>query len=118
MTSPGYVSELSSLKNEISQLKEIITTAVAQMKQVVESFQVPHHHNEPLAMDTDDKDSANLASPPLDGSTQQNLDFPAIIRDLNNDIATILNETCAMISQCMPQRPKQQHSMGITLEIS
>jgi len=102
--SSGYVTELSSLKNEISQLKEIITAAVAQMKQAVESFQVTHCPNETSAMETEEKDSTNLA-------------LPEIIRDLKNDIATISQETRHLFNQGMKQRPKRNHSMEISLEI-
>ncbi len=92
-TSSGYVTELSLLKNEISQLKEIITAAVAQMKQAVESFQVTHRPNETSAMETEEKDSTNLA-------------LPEIIRNLKNDIATISQEMRHLFNQGMQQRPK------------
>jgi len=97
--------ELSLIKNEISQLKELITTAVAQMKQAVESFQVPHRPNEKSAMETEEQENKNC-------------DFPEIIRDLKNDIATISQETRNLFNQCMPQRPKRNHSMEIPPEIS
>jgi len=105
MTSPGYVTELALLKNEISQLKKNITMAVAQVKQAFESLQMPHHNNEQSAMDTDDKESmhSTVSSPMQDGDNTQHLELPDIIRDLKNDIATISHKTQAMIKRCMPQ---------------
>jgi len=98
MTSPGYVTELSSLRNEIAQLKEIITMAMAQIKQAIDSFQAPHHHTEQSAMKTEDQDSMHLASPPMPGGyTPKHLDLPDIICDLKNDIVTISHKTRAMI---------------------
>jgi len=97
--------ELSSLKNEISQLKELITTAVAQLKQAMESFKVPQCPNETSAMEIEDKESKNC-------------DLPDIIRDLKKDITTISQETRQLLNQGMPQRPKRNHSMEIPPEIS
>jgi len=108
-TPPEYAKDLASLKHEISQLKEIITTAVTQIKQAFESFPVTPCHNEPSAMDTTT----------TTGDNPKPLELPEIIRDLKNDIAAISNETRDMIQRCLPQRTKRNHSsMEITPEIS
>jgi len=106
-------------QNEISQLKEIITMAVEQIKQAIESFHMPPHHNEQSAMETEDEDRVHLAPPPtLDYSTLKQFDLPDIIHDLKNDIATISDEMCTLFKQSMPQQPKTEHSMEITPVIS
>jgi len=83
MATPGYATELSLLKNEISQLKEIITMAMAQIKQAIESLHMPPCHIEQSAMETEDEDREHSTPPPpLDYSTTKQLDLPDIICDL------------------------------------
>jgi len=116
---PGYATELLLLKNEMSQLREIITTAMEQIKQAFASFPVPHHTTEQIAMETKEKDSVHSAAASTpDGDTPKCLALPDIIRNLKNDIASISHKTCAMIKQCTPQWPKIDHAMEITPEIS
>jgi len=91
--------DLLSLKNEINQLKTIIVTAVELIKHALVSLQDTH---KPMstAMDTNADQSANsknTTDPTQTTCTQ--LDLPALIKELKNDIATITQATRAFAHQ-------------------
>jgi len=102
MATPGFTMEMLLLKNEISQLKEIIASAVEQIKKAIESLHVPSHTKEPTAMETEVEENPHT----LDQPNPSQIDLPAIIRELKNDIATISHETRDMFYQCMPPQTK------------
>ncbi len=103
MTPHDYVMEMLSLKNKINQLKAMIATAVEQITKAIASLHATHCQPMPSAMETKVKNSLSSDSstePPSLHSHQ--LDLPAIIKELKNDIATITNETRAMFHQYLP----------------
>ncbi len=112
-----YVTELSSLKNEISQLKEIITTAAAQIKQAIASFHAPTCHHEQSAMETEAAEGVHSENPPP-MEVSNHCDLPDIIRDLKNDIATISHETRTMFKQCMQHKPTKAYTAAIPPDVS
>jgi len=112
-----YVTELSSLKNEISQLKEIITTAAAQIKQAIASFHAPTCNHEQSAMETEAAEGAHSETPPPQ-EVSTPCDLPDIIRDRKNDIATISQETHTMFKQCMQHKPTKAKVAAIPPNVS
>jgi len=79
--------------------------AVEQIKKAIESFQVPSRNTKPSAMDTDIEDRVSSTHPHmLNLSNLTQLNLPAIIRELKNDIATITHEMRAMFKQCLTQQ--------------
>jgi len=78
MTNNGYATELQSLKNEISQLKTIITTAMEQIKQALASLPMPSPPTESNVMDTDVKQNmSSKPKPATNNPPPTQLDLPA-----------------------------------------
>jgi len=72
-----YAAELMLLKNEIKELRNVLTTTVEHIKTEIASICTAPM----LTMETDEANSENTTT-----------DFPAIIADLKHDIATIAIE--------------------------
>jgi len=96
-----YAVNLLSLKAEIASLRDIISHAVAQFKNVITSFSTQHttsshknatqsSHAHPMssAMETDNEHSMDTNHP-----NQTALHLPAIIANLKHDIATVASKT-------------------------
>ncbi len=90
------------LKQEIAQLKTTIAMAVEQIMHTIASLHDNHHPSMPNAMETelDNQNPANLNTTKTIPSHQ--LDLPAIINELKNNIATISNKTQALFQQYLP----------------
>jgi len=105
MATPGYAMELLLLQNEISQLKMTITTAMEQIKQAITSL----HTNPPTtsanAMDTKVENNMSSKCQHEHNNHHPNqLNLPAIINKLKNDIATITNKMSIMFQQYLPPK--------------
>jgi len=86
--------ELLSTKTELTALKPILTTAVAQIKQLVESVMATNCTPTSNDMDTD-------VDHLMETNTQHQtpLDLPALLNKLKHDIATIILEMQTMFQQ-------------------
>jgi len=103
-TAPNdYTAELLALKQEIAQLKSTILTAVEQITTAIASFHATK--SPPVSqMDTDmETTTATTLNIPTNHPPTQ-LDLPAIISELKNEIATINNETRTMFQQYLPPK--------------
>jgi len=94
MPPPDYAMDLLLLKNEINQLKTIIVMAVELIKHAIVSLQ--DTHGEPMSNAMDTKANHSVSSnnmTVLTQPTRTQLDLPAIIKELKNNIATITQVT-------------------------
>jgi len=114
MMTTGYASELLSLKTDINQLKTIITNAVEQIMNAIASLQATNSRVMSSAMDMDVEISMNVNAPnePHNHHHDQ-LDLPAIIKEIKTDIATITQEMRAMFQNYLP--PKSNTSTPSSL---
>jgi len=96
LPTPAFATELQSLKTELAQLKEVIATAVTQIKDAIAALLAPNCTNASYdtTIDTDQTmESASAAE------TLTPLDIQSFITDLKQEIATLFLETRAMIQQ-------------------
>jgi len=105
MAPSAYAMELIALKQEISQLKTTIMMAVEQITKAVDSLQVTPRQPMSNVMDIDSEHMPTTTSNTTTNLPSQPLDLPAIISDLKNEIATISNETHALLLQYLPPKP-------------
>jgi len=90
--SPDYAADLKSLKTEISELRNLITSAVEQFKSALAS--IPQQQtSSPNAMETE-PDQSTERNP-----SQSVRDVHDLVTDLKHDIATFVIETKAMFQQ-------------------
>jgi len=99
MTPNAYAMELLSLKQEIAQLKTTIATAVEQITKAIASLHEPQRLPRSNDMDTE---SETTSSTNTTTTQSQQLDLPAIISELKNNIATINNKMQALFNQYVP----------------
>jgi len=96
-----YAAELLSLKKEIQELRNMLTTTVEQIKMEIASIRI----TPVTAMETEDANYAETTH-----HHQSTLDIPAIIADLKHDIANVALETRAMYQKhttlLMQHQPK------------
>jgi len=104
-----FATELTSLKNEILSLKNIIATAVEQLKAAIVSFQPTKRTTESNDMDTDVDHSKDLHTPP-----ENPIDLPALIQDLKKDIANIVHETRTIFNQPLTSLLNDDNLSSIT----
>ena len=105
MAPSAYAMELIALKQEISQLKTTIMTAVEQITKAVTSLQVTPCQPMSNVMDIDSEHMPTTTSNTTTNLPSQPLDLPAIISDLKNEITTISNEMHALLLQYLPPKP-------------
>jgi len=90
MTTVNYAAELASLKTDLNSLRNLITTAVEQLKTEIASL---HATPTSSTMETE-----------IDHSTTTTPEISDLIADLKRDIATIALE--------MREKFKQQHNLS------
>jgi len=92
LTTPiDYAAELKSLKDEIADLRAIVTSTVAQIKSAIASIPAPRTvTSHDMEIETE-KDTNN--------PRQSVLDIQECVNDLKHDIATFVIETKAMFQQ-------------------
>jgi len=81
------VAELLALKNEIQELRNMLTNTVEQIKMEIASI----HTTPMMAMETDDVNYTDTTH-----HHQSTLDIPAIIANLKHDIANVALKTHTM----------------------
>jgi len=105
MTTTGYAAESLALKNNINQLKTIIANAVEQITHAIASLQTTNGRVTANAMDMDIENSTNVNAPSAPNNHHHNqLDLPAIIKELKTNIATITQEKWAMFQNYLPPK--------------
>jgi len=92
-------SALLSIKNELNQLKEAITMAVAQIKEAVATIQVTKCTTTSQHATT--KTDQMMDHAPEDATLTQ-LDIQSFITNLKHELAMVFMETCAMLQQQAP----------------
>jgi len=106
MTLPVFTPELSLLKTKLTQLKDVIATAVAQIKEAIAALLTVNQTNVPHA-NTLDTDQSMDSAPTAEHLTP--LDIQSFISDLKHEIATLFIETKAMIQQQNLTTPTTKH---------
>jgi len=94
-----YAAEMMALKNEISSLKTLLTNAITQFKQAMESINVTAHTPVSNAMEMDNEvanEGNQLPEPnPIHPIP---LDLTALLTDFKRDIATMVNEMRPLVN--------------------
>jgi len=103
---PVFAMELLSLKTKLTQLKDVITTAVAQIKDAIVSLLAPNYTTASYGT-TNDADQNMDSAPAAENLTP--LDIQSFISDLKHEIATLFLETQAMIQQQSLTTPTTKH---------
>jgi len=85
-----YAAEMRALKQEIADLRSLVTSAVAQLKDAIASLPTSHQTSD--AMDTDN-------AQPSHNPCHSVLEIQDCVNDLKHDIATFVLETKAMFQQ-------------------
>jgi len=95
-----YAMELLSLKNKISSLKTLLTTAITQFKQAMEFLTATTHTPLSNAMDMDNKvdNKGNQLKEP-NQIHQIPCDLTALLANFKCDIATMVNETRTLVNR-------------------
>jgi len=91
---PEFAQELMSLKQELTQFKETIATAIAQIKDAIAS--ILEANRTTTSHTTEPNTHQNMDSAPF-VETQTPFVIPSIIADLKHKLATIILETHALI---------------------
>jgi len=91
-TTNDHATALLSIKTEIILLKTIIATAMEQIKTAIASLTVPSRPSTSSAMDTEVEQATEIHH-----SNPNPPDLSALITDLKNEIATIVQETRALL---------------------
>jgi len=95
-TVPVFGTELVSLKQELTQLKEVIAMAVTQIKEAIAVLLEAKHTTTSSYM-TNDANQIMDSAPAAENLIQ--LDLQSFITDLKHELATVFMETCTMIQQ-------------------
>jgi len=99
-TTVNYDAEILSIKTELNSLRAIITSAVEQIKNAIASIPAP-----PLPSSNTETDVT---------PTQNPIDLPALIQELKNDIANMVNETRNIFSQPLTTMMELDNLSSIT----
>jgi len=91
-----------SIKNELTQLKEVLATAVAQIKETIATLLHANHNFTPYATTTNANQTMDSA-PMAEQLTP--MDIHSFITDLKHELATFFLETRTAIQK---QSPAQQ----------
>ena len=110
-TSNESAAELLSIKQELTALRTMITTAVEQFKAAIATLATATPTQSPMstAMDTE-VDTSTMHH----HNTKTNTDLADVIQDLKYEIATIITETQAMFQQqlfCAGHQPNHPSSV-------
>jgi len=92
-------SALLSIRNELNQLKEVITMAVAQIKEAVAALLVAKCNTSPQHATTKTDQLMDHAS---EDATLTQLDLQLFITDLKHELATVFMETCTVLQHQAP----------------
>ena len=93
---PVIATELQSLKTDLAQLKDVIATAVTQIKDAIAALLAPNCTTATYDTTTDADQTMDSAH---DAENLTPLDLQSFIYDLKQEIATLFIETRAMIQQ-------------------
>jgi len=104
-----YATELLQLKEEISQLKIIITAAVKQITQAIASFSDTSHPPTPNAMDIEADHKSSDNSPKLEESHHATLELSDTIKELQMELVQLTQETQTFTQQNQ-QKTNHHHS--------
>jgi len=103
---PVFATELMSLKNELTQLKEVIATAVMWIKDAITAL-LDTNQTTTSYDTTTDADQTMDSAPAADQLTPLNIQ--SFITDLKHKLATLFLETHAMIQQQSLPTPTTKH---------
>jgi len=96
----AFANDMMSLKNELIQLKDVIVTAVVQIKDAIAAL-IDANCTTPSYVTPTDADHNMDSASAAENLTP--LDLQSFIYDLKHELATLFMETCAMIQhQTMP----------------
>jgi len=88
----NYAAELLSLKKELSNLRNFITSAVAELKSAIVSLPMQCNHS---TSDMEIENGHNLENP---NPSQPAVDIQAIVQDLKHELATITQDIATITS--------------------